>query len=412
MRLRFKTLQILIVSIFCATVFAKDNPDIKIRWNSDSDKDKAVSASSAFLKLEQPGFNNISPAPSRSLAAKVAENDYKYNWRPHWRFSGTGGPWLPNVQISPDRSTLAIVETIGKDRGPKSSVIVLINLYNFKIMRCIPIDNENVRKICFIPDSTLLACATDKHYNDEYAGGDIKILIIDLKDGEIVQESSKFSSSISSLCAGKSGEKLFARNLTSDQIYVFKPDMIDAAPQTMKSSFKGGILSLTPDGRFLTTAGQGIIEYFEASESIKKPVKKIKYQADFTPSAVVFCAPSGSSAIVMRRGGEACWVNDERTLPITSNAGETLFFIQEQNQLLLVMKKKSALNFYNIPEFRKPVEYVFPKKIKPKTRGDVTFVRPLSSNKLLLLDNRGNLMTLSQSKRRWRKKLIITPQGL
>lgn len=94
-------------------------------------------------------------------------------------------------------------------------------------------------------------------------------------------------------------------------------------------------------------------------------------------------------------------------------AGNIMIHVPQEKGLAIRQMKKNEITFYQIPMLKSSYS-IFPEKLKPRTRADVSFLAflPFGKSKYLILDKHGNLYCVyKKGKRRWRKALVLSAKN-
>jgi hypothetical protein len=145
-----------------------EKPVFKLKnWDKDVKKEEVERDSSNITvekvnQDEKEDSDKEVSAPSDSLAAQLVSKNEKILWTPKWHFEGVGGIRLPGICISPDSSVFAIIETTGTAKGPNGSRIVLVNTYNWQVLKVHELQENKITQICFLPDGKGIAVWSEK----------------------------------------------------------------------------------------------------------------------------------------------------------------------------------------------------------------------------------------------------------
>lgn len=200
----------------------------------------------------------IQDTPAGSLAQKITSKKKIYRWYPKWRFSGMGGPWLPDAKISEDKTVLAIVETTGEKEGPNGSRIVLINTCNWQILRIHEFKDRLISKICFIPNSIWLACWGEKQVKLKQP---YSLTVINCKSGSEISSNKKMRTPISDIHATRT--KLLIKPLKTKHFFMY--DFYDlSANKKVRCSNSEGVFATSSNKLLFALGGNNYIEIFSA----------------------------------------------------------------------------------------------------------------------------------------------------
>jgi len=375
---------------------------LKIR-NADGDRDRP--------KVEDPKDNIIiensaSPnllenTPKDCFAARIADQNKSFEWKPKWYFEGSGGPRLPDSKFSPDGSVLAIAEVAGANNGPFSSRLVLLNTYNYKCIRIIEIPETRISQFILLPDTDSAVCVQEPQpvFKQE-----IKAFTLNLKTGAKGSETPTFSSRITGLAA-MPDNKLMIKTAESVKIYVFDLTNLALDPSVLETKFKGGVLAAADDGVTLAAAGKGKLLFFNMTNGQSTPINERELPADFTPDNLVLCNEDGSLFAASADGKDVIWAGAGQIRTLAHNAGNILVYDKPGKRLIAETAVKSTLAFYTVPKFD-PAGVCTPKTVQPSTRGDILNLMAVPAG-ILVLDSQGELFLMYKPKTNWKKNLIF-----
>jgi len=391
------------------------NFQVKVKnWNTKQEKPKVNDDSDNVIiekkDLSEENQNIGVPLDSEmtksvdssSLAAKIAIKNKIISWQPKWQYHGIGGPRLPDQQLSPDGSILAVVETTGETNGPYGSRLILINTYNWEIARLHTYNDKLISKICFIPGSHVIACWSKKQISLKQP---YQLLLINCRSGKITSSSDKIKDPLASFCADNNGNKLYVKTEGDNYLYLFDAKDLSSLPQRVKSRNITGALSVSPDNSRIALAGNKLIEIFHPESG--RPISTAKLPQDFTGQAMTFCGKNKYYSVTSSTGKNR-FFKEKNSRETTNGCSNILLYNGTDNVLGIGKKKNSEIVFYDVPSLN-IVANVVPTKIKPNTRSEVRFVDYLPHhNKYLAIDANGNYYVLYKIGRRWRKNIVIS----
>jgi hypothetical protein len=417
---------------------AADTPLLIRNWSDDEPKITVEDSRDNIFKEQIENIDILKKTPEKCLATVIADIEHKIIWQPKWYYSGAGTVRIPEAVISPDKSALAIIENIGKPGAPSSSRIILLNLYNFKILRIIELPEKLLTMLCYIPNTNQIIGIVDRQKSLKQSSG---FMVIDLT-GKLAPRKIKTSKKIAAVdCSPK---KLFIAFADGSLEYF---DLTDLTASSIKINLFGKITALayhSTTNRLLATSS-GKLNYLKLSTMAADIYAETSISKNFRPDKIIITDASGNCALL----------ENKRRFMLVRNRQSRHFDIipdvaadmNKNRQLLAIgIRHKQQLQLYNLPgaEKLKPCE---PKKITPRTSGDITILtfipEPMeeiiktakapvinkSKNKkktkkrkvkpkkktdpairLLIVDSHGNIYKLEHYKRRWRKELLIEPK--
>ena len=342
-----------------------------------------------------------SSTPPSSIAAKIAQSDKVIEWKPQWRYKGTGGAWLPDAKLSSDLSLLAIIETTGKDDGPYGSRIVFVNTYNWNIVRIIELDRK-ISRICYVPTTEYIVCWAEKQLLLKQAHS---LLLVDAKSGNILSSSNLIKEQISSLACDSTGEKLFVKSAENNSIYIFNAQNLQEKPKLLKCSSRNGAAVPSPDNSILASAGENILEFLNYNNYTL--LKTVTLPEGFNAEKILFAGDSRMMAI-SSQDEKVLFIRGDVQKIISDFYGNVLFFNPKNNILTVGRENKGHIAVLSIPSLEEIATFA-PKNVKPPTYAPVIFAEYLPNRYgIAMLDEHGNMYLMTQPSKRWKKNLIFS----
>jgi hypothetical protein len=341
-----------------------------------------------------------SPVPPASMAGRIMEQDKEIEWVPKWRYHGTGGPWLPAVALSTDKSLLAIVETTGQDDGPYGSRIVFLNTYNWRVAKIIDLKRK-VTKILFIPKSNLLVCQSSVQKELKQPR---LLFLLNCRRGKIVSSSKIIKDDISGWDVDKDGKSLLVRMKDNKKLFIFDARRLKEAPRTVKMENTGGVVTFMPDGISAVVAGDKSLEITDLEEVDKK----YPLPDGFTADSIRVLDNDKTFILGSKKQGKVLAFRSGNFEILADFATGFIFYCSSKKTLIIEQKKENALTFLSVPDLKETASFS-PSAKKPKTHGDILIVAYISHcEKYLGLDNQGNCYLLYKPTKKWRKTLLFS----
>ncbi len=357
--------------------------------------------SGAFVqnKFDNQEFIESTP-PSSSLASDVV-NSTKYSWLPNWSFSGKGGVRLPDAVISQDKSLIAVLDNVSSQGKAVSTLLVLINAYNFNINGIFYFSGKFLSQVKFIPSTTKVV-VWEKSQKDLNSGS---LHIIDLKTGKISLSSQPISASSANFAITKNGEKLILKpGSKKSKLYLFELKSFDQMPTPIECNQKEGLTVISPDDSQFALIGKNEIEVFKFSDNMK--LKEIPINLKSLPNAAL-CIENNIFAMLSYQN-PLNLVVDNSLKQLSPLAGRKLFFRDDVKAIVFEEYKNKAVSIIDLKSLKK-LDSFSPEKLKPKTKGDALLLSYLPQHKkYLLFDGQGNMSLFYRPGRRWRKTLIFS----
>ncbi|OGV52214.1 MAG: hypothetical protein A2017_18390 [Lentisphaerae bacterium GWF2_44_16] len=379
---------------------SKEKPKIENdRQNVIIEKKSDISNSEKTAKSSKK--KGESSTPPSSTAAKIALSDKVIEWKPQWRYKGIGGPWLPDANLSPDLSLIAIVETTGKDDGPYGSRIVFVNTYNWNIVRIIELDRK-ISRICYVPTTEYIICWAEKQLSLKQPHS---LLLVDCKSGNIISASNLIKDQISSLACDSSGERLFAKSAENNDIYIFNAQDFQKKPKILKSKSKGGSATSSADNSILAVAGENILEIFNYKNYTL--LKTVNLPDGFNADKILFAGDSRMMAI-SSQDEKVLFLRGDVQKIISDFYGNVLFFNPKNNILTVGRENKGNIVVLSVPSLDEIATFA-PKNVKPATYAPIILAEYLPNRDgIVMLDEHGNMYLMTQPSKRWKKTMIFS----
>ena len=396
------------IIIGAANIIASTALADSIKWEDDKPKTK-IKASGHFSKLRVPKLLNRKSAPPGTMANILAVDNYRFSWKPRWSFIGMGGAMLPFVCQSQDQSILGIVETLPQKDAPASSIIVFINLYNLKIVNYTVLPGKNVRRFCYIPNSSKIVCLVKQPFDKYYPTPKYQLLTIDTHDGEISSASAIFKDNITALCCSSDGGRLFVALENSDKLRIYAIDDLKQKFETLKTTKTPIALNKSLDGRRLIITGSEEIQIFDASTEELILEKSIKLPEHYHPDKTVLCSNDASTILVSRTGDNTYYYNGRGFVSLCKRTDADAAWWEAGKRIVIGEPKKSRIFVYKPSNLETPENDFYLQRTRPKTTGKLRKIVCLPDKKmeLVILDDMGTLSHFTKKKRRWQKEIII-----
>ena len=350
-------------------------------------------------KFSNDDFQSNTP-PQNSLAGKI-ENKEKYSWLPNWDFSSKGGVRLPDADLSPDKSLIALIDNVSSPESNTSSLIVLINTYNFKINAIYFFSGKFFTKVRFVKGKKELIVW--EKIQDEAGGG--RLHCISLKNGKIKSSTEHIKAlSVSFAVNEKRGILIVKTSNDNKKIYLFKISDLTQTPESLKCSQTKGTVAVSPDLTRFALAGSDGIEVFKFSDNMR--LKFIKTKTENIPDSFIFI--SNDIFATLSYSNPLYIVAEDKAKSLCPQSGRKLFYRKDINSIVFEKYIYKAIAVINLKTFETTGSFV-PQKLKPKTLGDAVLIGYLPHlKKYIVLDDQGNMALYYRPGRRWHKKAIFT----
>lgn len=375
-----------------------------LKWEDDTPAAK-IEAGGLFRKTEDPDAQNSKNTPDGSTAREIAVDDYRFQWRPRWNFTGLGGAILPFVLESSDESTLGIVETLPQTNAPSSSIIVFLNLRDFAIINYTVMPGKDVRRFCFVPFSSAIICLIKAPCNKYYPEPKFQLAAIDTRNAQTVAKTPASEAEPLAFCSN--GKSLFAAFRNSRRIRVYDAARL-AGYTTLQTVDNPALLECSPDGKKLLAVGDGKIQFFAVEQEIV-PEKEIALPAFFKPDKIVPCAADASEFLLSVLGGDTYFYNGAEFIKICKRTDADIAWSAAENFIVVGQLKDAVIAFYKSAKPDSPeMEFKF-QKLHPATNDRLLKIIPLpgKNSGIAVLDQRGALYHFTRKRNKWQKSIII-----
>ncbi|MCP3967298.1 MAG: hypothetical protein GY750_08835 [Lentisphaerae bacterium] len=402
-----KLLYTFCVILIAGNICAADYSNLTIKWDEEKTASKAK-FEGYFSKENISGYKNDVQTPGDTTVAAALINGYKFSWQPTWRYEGAGQVWLPEVCQSSDRSLLALVENSKNGKGVKSSILVLMNLFNSRVINYIVFNGVDIINFCLVPNNNKII-ALVKSPPDKYSDiRQYKLVLLSHYDGRKTVASKSFMYKVNTMCVANNGNDLLVAPESESYAMVYDVTKLNVAPVKVKTQRE--ITAVTAYGKGFIIGGKSFISKLVKSGNGWNVKNKYNAPADFCPAEIVPCGNDKKFAAV-QQDGPAYYYNGSIFTQIGDRFEGTVAWDSFNKRVMLVEKRNSVIMLYNPDSSSKNVLFT-PAKVKPRTRGDVTGLYPAPDGKAIFaLDDKGNLMKLTKPCRRWKKQLIFAAQG-
>jgi len=366
---------------------------------------KKVEKLELHFKIDALGgalFNNDdfkdTVAPSSSIAAKFI-NPKNYSWAPKWRYVGKGGVLIPDAKISKDRSLIALLETITDETSSKkSSLIVLIDCYSWKVVKIHVYKNKYFTKIFFTKNGNKLLVweEGEKSFSS--------IQKINVISGAIEEKSKDIKDQLLSLTISENHKKLYLKTANKKKsYYIFNINSLDRKPKKAECDSDDSYV-FANNNSIITFSKNKIAGFRPASKQlmleIKNPIEAVPDVAIFAgEKGMVYSSYMKPAAVTI---GTKCKI-------ISKSSGRVLFYRSDINLLAFEEYKNRQITFMDLSDFSVKATLI-PERIKPKTKAAALLLAYLPNiKKYMILDRNGTLALYNKPGKKWRKLIIFAP---
>jgi hypothetical protein len=428
----YKYLLILLLFTIINSILAVDSLPAIRNWNSNEDKIKVKISRDNIFQERLDNHELLQATPKRCLAASIADLKHKITWQPKWYYSGAGTVRIPAARISLDHSVLAIIENIGNPNAPSSSRIILINCYNFKILRIIELPEQLLDKLCYIPNSNKLIATVVSQPTLKQSFG---LMVIDLTGKKIPYKIDTADKIISMTASTK---KLFIV-FEAGNINYFDLAALSAPSRQIRLLKNINALVFHSATNRLIAAGLGKLNYLNLSTMATDIYAETELPSNFVPNEIVTIDRKGS-CVLLAVNSQLVLAENRQARQLGLRPGAALAVNSANNMFAVSLQRKQVLQLYQLPALVK-LKSCEPQKLKEKTGGDIIMlaflpqpfkvqnveakilVKPKKKRVkkvktrvkklivpaiyLVVIDSHGNIYKLKYYKKRWSKMLLI-----
>ena len=343
--------------------------------------------------------------PINSFATIVANKKYSYKWAPSQMTKRIlGGADILDAQLSDDKSLLVIAERIGGVDKPNSTRFIMVNTFNGQIVNYYTIENRLITKFVFANNRYVKLVAIQQKQED--LNSPDAFITIDLEKKKITDEIVIPEKIVSFDYYKNSDDKEVIYYTLKDKPYFYVLDL--ESKSTVKeylSTIESPKLVCSKTGNILLY-GRNILEFYADNGNLINVVKTEEY---FNPD---FCVPLSNDFsialfIVPNKTPQLWYGKSLQDLPVKCT-GQTAFEFTT-NKLYLAIQPFNAITYFNLPnlEAAKPVSIG---KLKPIDKNEIKYLFSYNINdkQLIVIDHRGNISTISTTKKRWHKTRILS----
>jgi len=343
-------------------------------------------------------YKNIE-TPSNTLAASIPQK-YKYFWLPHWQFKGKGKVMLPGADISTDRSLLAILETVPHENDDYGTMVVLINTYNWTILRIHYYNNKLLTKVFFRPESNQLL-VWEKSQNNKIHK---KIHLINIKSGNIVSSSRDINKTLSGIALDMAGNKVYLKTVNKAKtIYIFDLENLTKKPSKRKCFEEEGYIAVSKNS-LLFAGKEKLVEYKLDSN---QKIFEIENKSKIIPESIIFLGSNNKLAFSSYMHPMTISIGN-KSKQLSTSAGQVIFYRQDIDLLAFEEYKNRQITFFSMSDLESTAKLI-PRKIKPKTKAGALFLSYLPHmERYIVLDKKGNLCLYHKPGKKWRKKILFS----
>ncbi|QSH40441.1 hypothetical protein P0136_13250 [Lentisphaerota bacterium ZTH] len=402
-----KSKSIILICLVAFSISAADYSSLKISWE-DKKNVSTASFQGNFNKQIISGYKNDIHTPADTTAAAALINGCKFSWQPTWRFQGAGTVWL-NAHQSNDCSLLTLVENSQNSRRERSSILVLMNLFNARVVNFALLNGIDIINFCPIPDNNKII-ALVKSPPTEYSNkNSYKLILFSQYDGKKIAAGEVFQYELNTMQVSNNGAFLLAAPENQSGVILYRTDNLNKILQRIKTP--GTVTVAAVQGEGFLLGGRNFIVKLDKEGSSWKISRCYKVPRRFKPDKMVSCGSRNFAVIAT--GGPGFYYNSGDFVKLSDSCGAALAWDPKKRQIILTRQRNSGII---VVDAQAPVldkQLILPNKIKPRTRGRVTGLFPDPGGKAFFaLDDKGTMMKFFKAGRRWKKNIIFTAQDI
>ena len=348
--------------------------------------------------------------PPGSLAARLSSKnaDKIIQWHPKLVLSGTSGVRLPDAAVSPDKSLLAFVETVGEEQGVCGSRIIALDTHTWTIPVLYLLPEDRIHKLTFIGDTgKIAALSTVKSEDGETLN---RLLVFDLQTGGTTA-SCNLAYSPSRITADAVSGLVYVTESQSPSVRIYNPENLKKNLKTIRSAGIDPAIAFADQGRTLVLATAGLLEFRKTSDF--RPLSSQALPDNLIPQEIL--VPDASLCLIvppkLAMGDGICILNGS-VRRFGNNCGGILADSFEPDTFFALMSRKGEIVQFALPTLEKKSS-IIPEDITPKKPGDPVRIFSIPHARCLaVLDSSGNFYLLyrDMNGRKWQKELLFSPQ--
>jgi hypothetical protein len=375
-----------------------------IIWQSDEKRPEVIDGRENIIVSKDASENASAGFDPETSAGRIVQKGYHLTWSPKWNYYGTGGVKLPGAAVSKDRSVLAVLETVGEERGPWQSRIVCISPVNGHILRIIELKERKIERILFSgeKDEVLLYQSGQQAFDQKN-----RFVKVNLRSGKIVAEYPPLpGDEIQAFNINANGSHAVVKMKKSSSVLVYDLEQPEQEPLVLDSGFEGGAVGFAADGESVLAAGEGAVRFLSMLNPGTQTRDPIVSPDGFVPDFLEVAADGAHEIIVGKvEGGPFYLLRGGRNF-LLDDSGEGFACFTEKS-IMLVAQSQSTVRFLDrgtlAETARVPV-----KNDRPPTRGNLAGLFYDPDFGLLAVDSHGNIYTRKLTGRKWNKKLLLS----
>lgn len=391
----------LIIFVALITITLADDGPPPIIWQGNEKRPEVVDKKENIQIEKDQGGAFFEDLESGSAAAKIAMVGHRLGWMPRWNFTGSGNVRLPDAALSKDQSVLAIIETVGEERGPWQSRIVCISPDIGKILRIIELSERDIRNIMIVGES---AEAVILQLGQKVFKQSNQLLKLNLANGQIIDESTPMNSKPEAIAINSEGTIIALKQEGSPDIWLYDVNELSKPPAKIPTTTDSSALEFTEDGESIMAAGSGKICFYNLVNLGTQTRDPINISTTMKPSLITVAPGNPNEILLAQSGGQVILVRNGSSYDLEDVSGGFAEFVG--NSIMLLAAGNSVVRFIDRDNLTEKLKLQL-KGDRPPTRGNIIQLYHTNREGLLAIDSHGNIYTRKPSGKKWRKKMLI-----
>lgn len=368
--------------------------------NPETEAVTAVKPTGELLRLR--GDSSGGKLPAGSAAAQLAEPGVCFKWTPsHRDTTPLAEADLMDAVLSPDESTVLLVERIGGSDAPNSTRFLFVSVAGGGIVRAIEFPRRRITEVVWDSSAGLFA---RQEAQPEFRSP-AAFLRISLPDGTVSAASEPLAVLPTAWCVG--GGFLWFGETGGNHFLKLPADTLAGAPEKTRSGMVAPRPLWLPAQRQLAIYGNGAVEFYRMKRGgTPELIGDAPLPAGFAPRQAV--ALDGKGEVALLQPGEPALVLSGGTVRrIGGRTGKLLCFLRKSSLLLVEEQVRNSLLPCKMPSGTPGASFA-PGKLKPLNRNANFRLLPLSGSgtAALLVDSKANLYRLDLGGKRPKKSIV------
>jgi hypothetical protein len=393
-----------------ADEFSKSLTGKKISLSSDNDdnQEKQNISLKGLFQVDPVGndaFDNEkfseNKAPFNSLTESLLSR-HRYSWLPKWHYENGGSVLIPDIVLSRDSSLLGLLETVSLPSGGKGTLLILIDTYQWRIVRIYFYKERIFTKLLFIGRGKRMLLAEKLNSRQGLQG---KLHIVNLKSGRISKASYAFQGELEAIDLSLKSKKAFLKIKNNEEIVILNIPAL-TKESVCKTELKNAMLKTGFDNVVLI--GKEKIKIYNSN--MKHINNEYTNSLQEIPTEFAFTGNDSSEFAYGVYMKKTIFFKAGKLKVLTEHAGRVITALPEFHLLVFSDMYKNKIRFINSRDFAED-KPIIPGKIPPKTLAGARFLTYMKKrHQFIVLDTHGNLCLYWKGGRKtknWKKHIIF-----